>query len=244
MILDIEEERLLIISDLHLGCPASDAQVDLPSLFDEVARTRTPLCINGDGFELLTASAAGLAASGFPVLRRLQELAAQVPVYYVLGNHDLELEHLLLDMPFSVSPFLNLRSGEQLIRVEHGHVYEPIWAEHQAVYEAFSRVSRFLLGRRVDVYEWFTKVHERVDDIRRRNGADRPYYHYDAADALFQRGFDTVVFGHTHRPEHTARPGGTFVNGGDWITKRTYVLIDGGTLTLGEWAPGTRLLVA
>jgi UDP-2,3-diacylglucosamine pyrophosphatase LpxH len=242
MILGTEEDRLLVISDLHLGNPASNAEADLPDLFDEVARTGTALCINGDGFELLSASAARLATTGFPIIRQLHDLAARVPIYYVVGNHDLALEHLLLDMPFTVSPFLNVRSGGQLIRVEHGHVYEPIWAGHQALYEAVGRAGRFLRrGSRTDTYEVFTKVHERVDDFRRRRGEHRPYYHHDAADALFQRGFDAVVFGHTHRPEVTARPGGTFVNGGDWIRKRTFVLIDRGRLHLGEWAPGARL---
>jgi UDP-2,3-diacylglucosamine pyrophosphatase LpxH len=59
--------------------------------------------------------------------------------------------------------------------------------------------------------------------------------HYEAASALFARGFDAVVFGHTHHPELTVRPDGLFVNGGDWMTQGTYVAIDDGEVTLHHW---------
>lgn len=62
-----------------------------------------------------------------------------------------------------------------------------------------------------------------------------------AAEALFRRGFDAVVLGHTHQPELRQLAGGTFVNGGDWLRRRTYVTIDDGDLALHEWeGPGRR----
>jgi UDP-2,3-diacylglucosamine pyrophosphatase LpxH len=58
---------------------------------------------------------------------------------------------------------------------------------------------------------------------------------------LFRRGFDAVVFGHTHQPEVRELDGGTFVNGGDWLRRRSYVTIDAGDLALHEWEPGQPL---
>ena len=65
--------------------------------------------------------------------------------------------------------------------------------------------------------------------------------HHLAAEALFQRGFDAAVFGHTHHPEVRELDGGTFVNGGDWLHHRSFVRIEAGELTLGEWEPGALL---
>lgn len=236
MIFDISEERMVVVSDLHLGSPASLAVDHLPAFFDEVAESGASLCINGDGFDLLQSSTSSLAVAVFPVLRRLQELAHEgLRIYYTLGNHDMVLEHVLFDLPFVVTPFLNLRSGDRLIRIEHGHVYEPFYARYPGLYEMGGRLGRLALLARADTYELWSRAQLVVDERRRRHGAPRPYPHHEAAQALFQRGFDAVVFGHTHRPEHTELPGGTFVNCGDWMRRRTIVRIEAGEVSLHEW---------
>jgi UDP-2,3-diacylglucosamine pyrophosphatase LpxH len=238
--LRIAEERLVVISDLHLGSPASTAHRDLLHFLDEVAESGRALCINGDGFDLLQSSGAALATRGFPVLRRLQELqAVGVPIYYVLGNHDLALEHVLFDLPFTVAPFFNLTSGERLIRLEHGHLHEPFYVRYPGLYELGGRLGRAALMANADSYEWWARAQQRVDDRRRSD--ERTYPHHAAAIDLFRRGFDAVVFGHTHQPEVAELDGGTFVNGGDWLRRRTMVTIDHGRLALDEWRPG-RLL--
>jgi UDP-2,3-diacylglucosamine pyrophosphatase LpxH len=231
---------MVVLSDLHLGSPASTAHRDLLPFLDEVAESGRALCINGDGFDLLQGSATSLATEGFPALARLQEMAmAGVPIYYVLGNHDLVLEHLLFDLPFTVTPFLNLVSGDRLIRIEHGHVYEPFFVRHPGLYELGGRVSKVALFAKSDTYALWASAVERVDARRRVGG--RQYPHHAAALDLFARGFDAVVFGHTHKPELTELEGGTFVNDGDWFGHRSIVTIDHGHLALAEWSPGTLL---
>lgn len=238
MRLTAAHERMVVVSDLHLGCPASSAERDFGRFLDEVEVSGRALCINGDGFDLLQSSAPGLATAAFPVLGRLRDLAqGGLPVHYVIGNHDLVLEHLLLDLGFHVSPFLNLTSGTQRIRIEHGHLHEPFYVRYPGAYELAGRLASSLLQARADAYELWARAQQRVDD--RRRARDEPYPHHAAAMDLFRRGFDAVVFGHTHRPERTQLDGGLFVNGGDWLRRRTIVTIDAGRVELGEWAPGT-----
>ena len=228
---------MVIVSDLHLGSPASEAAHHLPAFLEDVAARGVSLCINGDGFDILQSSSSALATSSFPIMRRLHELAEEgTRIYYVLGNHDLVLEHVLFDLPFTVTPFLNLHSGDQLIRIEHGHGYEPFYAKHPGVYELGGRVGRWALLASADTYQLWSRAQQAVDD-RRRRGV-RPYPHHEAAMTLFQRGFDAVVFGHTHQPEYLEMDGGTFVNCGDWLHRQTYVEIDHGKLSLNEWEPG------
>ncbi|MDQ2647983.1 MAG: metallophosphoesterase [Actinomycetota bacterium] len=237
MQLNVAHDKVVVVSDLHLGCPSSSAGRDFARFLDEVEASGWALCINGDGFDLLQSSLAGLATDGFPVLGRLQDLAREgTVVRYVLGNHDLALEHILLDLRFQVSPFLNLTSGAARIRIEHGHLHEPFYARFPGVYELGGRLARAALLVRADAYELWARAQQRVDDRRRGRGA--PYPHHAAALDLFRRGFDAVVFGHTHQPERTELPGGLFVNGGDWLRRRTIVTIDEGRITLGEWEPG------
>jgi UDP-2,3-diacylglucosamine pyrophosphatase LpxH len=235
--LSAHHDRVVVVSDLHLGCPASSAGRDFGRFLDEVAASGRVLCINGDGFDLLQSSSLRLAVVGFPVLRRLQELASSgTCVRYLLGNHDVALEHVLLDLPFHVAPFLNLTSGDRRIRIEHGHLHEPFYVRHPAIYEAGGRLARTALLARADAYELWARAQQRCDD--RRRAGPHAYPHHAAAVDLFRRGFDAVVFGHTHQPERRELEGGLFVNGGDWLRRRTIVTIDHGELQLREWEPG------
>lgn len=230
---------MVVVSDLHLGSPASQAERVFASFLDEVEDSGRALCINGDGFDLLQSTSPRLAVAGFPVLQRLQDLArGDLAVYYVLGNHDVVLEHILFELPFVVSPFLNLTSGGRRIRIEHGHVHDPVYARHPGLYEFGGRIGRLGLLARSDVYETYARLQLRLDDWRRRPGRSRPYPHHAAALDLFQRGFDAAVFGHTHIPELVALGPGTFVNCGDWVTHRTCAIIDAGSISLHQWEPG------
>lgn len=239
MILDRTVERLFVVSDLHLGSPVADAGEELLAFLDFVASTDADLCINGDGFDLLHGDTTSILAASLPVVRRLRRLHDEGrTVHYTLGNHDLALEHLLLDLPIATSPFLNVRCGGALVRVEHGHGYDPFYARHPGLYELGGRLGRPLLRLDADLYRLWSSAQRWVDGRRRTAGG---YPHHEAARSLLGRGFDAVVLGHTHHPERTHLGEGLFVNGGDWLTHRTVVEIAEGDVRLGEW-DGTRVV--
>lgn len=232
MILDVEVGRTIVVSDLHLGSPASTAEQRLPAFLAAVERSGATLCINGDGFDLLQSSMASLIAAALPVVRNLRRLVeAGTPVLYTLGNHDLALEHLLTDLPLRVAPFLNLTSGGRRIRLEHGHVYEPFYARHPGLYEFGGRLARPFLAVSGDVYKLWATAQLALD--KRRRAGDYP--HHVAARMLFRRGFDAVVLGHTHHPECTDLGDGLFVNCGSWMSAGTWVDIRDGEITLHSW---------
>ncbi len=158
MIIDAEEDRLFVISDLHLGNPSSTARTRLVEFLDYARITGTSVCINGDGFEMLQTSFSRLASDAVPVLNALRRLMREGNrVYYLVGNHDISLEHFLEDWLFTqIAPFLNLRSGDSRIRIEHGHLYDPWFVRYPKSYEAgrapararAARASRRVLGVR------------------------------------------------------------------------------------------------
>jgi UDP-2,3-diacylglucosamine hydrolase len=241
VILEAVEDRLLVISDLHLGNPASTARSRLLDFLDWVAHSGASVCINGDGFEILQTSFTRLAADAVPVLDKLRKvLSSGGRVYYVVGNHDIVLEHFLEDFLVELSPFLNVCSGDARIRIEHGHIYDPFFARYPDLYELSTRLAGFVLFLSKDTYKIWTELQTRLDGRRRRlAGGDvvAISYGHEAADMLLHRGFDTVVFGHTHRPEVAELGNGTYINCGNWLRDRTYVDIDHGRATLKRWEP-------
>jgi UDP-2,3-diacylglucosamine pyrophosphatase LpxH len=240
VILDIEEDRLFVVSDLHLGNPASTAPRRILPFLRYVADEGASLCINGDGFDMLQTSFNRIASSGVPVLAHLRTIAESGGrVYYVVGNHDLVLEHFLDSIfTFDVSPFLNVASGDARIRIEHGHLYDPFFARFPELYELATHLAGMALFMPADVYRIWTRLAERLDRHRReRAGEDLTAvsYCHGAAEMLLGRGFDAVLFGHTHNAEHVALPSGTYVNCGNWLRGHTYVEIDHGTIDLKTW---------
>ena len=76
MILDVHEDRLLIVSDLHLGNPASTATTRLVGFLDHAAAIGASVCIDGDGFDMLQTSFPRLVNASVPVLAKLARVRA------------------------------------------------------------------------------------------------------------------------------------------------------------------------
>lgn len=252
MNIEATEEHLVIVSDLHLGNPASTARTRLPAFLDHIRNTGASVCINGDGFDMLQTSFSRLAADAIPVLNRLKALKAEGRnIYYVVGNHDIVLEHFLEEWSLCrLSPFLNLRSGDRRIRIEHGHLYDPFFAQSPQLYGIATRLARYALFTAPDTYKLWAKGQRRLQDARRQRvgravpGADNGHRHmsllgspyHEAASMILRRGFDAVIFGHTHCAEMVTLPEGVYVNSGNWLSgAATYVEITKGELVVRTW---------
>lgn len=241
MIIDVAEERLIVISDLHLGNPASRAGELLPEFLDYVRRERLTLCINGDGFEMLQTRFARLVREALPLMTQISRLRREgLRVYYVTGNHDIFVEHFLDEwLATRICPFLNVTSGGNRIRIEHGHLYDPIFARSPDLYESLTRMARVALFIRPDVYQLWDAAAQRLDRRLRRSaqeGEEEITYHR-AADEVLRRGFDVVVYGHTHRAEMVELAHGQYINSGSWVRGSNYVEIDHGSVRLKQWLP-------
>lgn len=239
MIIDTVQERLLVVSDLHVGNPYSTATRNLGQLFELAEEGRYNVCINGDGFEILQARFASLAAESATVLRGIRRLIDKgLSVLYVVGNHDIALENFLTAWSgIEITPFLNVTSGQSRIRIEHGHLYDPSFVRSPRLYEWLTRAAGPFLHFYPDVYRLWT----RYESLRQRarvfaaGEGQRSVYH-EAAEMLLARGFDAVVFGHTHQAEDV-RIGahGRYLNCGTWVRGGSFVEIDHGAVSLRRW---------
>ena len=182
-----------------------------------------------------------MVSNGVPVMHRLQTVFDNGgQVYYVVGNHDLVLEHFLdTILTFTLSPFLNVRSGRRPDPHRARAPLRPLLRRYPDLYELATHAGRAGAlradRRRVPLWTWLADRPTGADGRGRAMTSPPSSYCHGAAEMLLGRGFDAVLFGHTHNAEHVQMPSGTYVNCGNWLRGHTYVEIDHGKIDLKSW---------
>jgi UDP-2,3-diacylglucosamine pyrophosphatase LpxH len=241
MLIDVDESRLIVISDLHLGNPYSRASRNLATFVDYVIDGGYTLCINGDGVDILQGRLGQLTQQGIEVLELLRRFEASGGrMYYVVGNHDIVLEEGLHTwMSEYLTPFLNVTAGDLRVRVEHGHTYDVFYAASPRLYEILGTAATPFLHLYPDIYRlWSATARARIRAGRIMAGTSEKYSspEQESAAMIANRGFDIVVFGHTHRAERVELPhGAVYFNSGNWLRDTTFVQIADGSASLLEW---------
>lgn len=246
MITTVHEERLVITSDVHLGNVLFRSRRPFLEFLERVADEGYSICVNGDGVDLaqlsfirFTRDLAKLAG----ILRQFTDNG--VHVHYVVGNHDMVLEHFLHNWGgVNVVPFLNVHSGSARIRVEHGHIYDTMFVKHPRLYHAATAFGGWCLWLNPRVYHAFKGLSDRCVGLvtggrkGKRAGEDdhivgEPASFMEAAREISARGFDAVVFGHTHLSGEVPLPDGArYFNTGSWLFRPHYVQVREGSLSL------------
>jgi UDP-2,3-diacylglucosamine pyrophosphatase LpxH len=242
MITDIETDRLLVISDLHLGNPFSKAKAPTVEFLQWAAKNDFDICINGDGFEIAQVSFSKIARDVPEVFHAIRNFTARGRhIYYVIGNHDIVLEHFLNDWGgFKMAPFLNVWSRDTRIRIEHGHLYDPFFVKHPELYEFLTWFAGFALKVHPSVYKFWIAFEKMKSKLFWKQAADGiPGEHGNfrvAAQELSDRGFDAVIFGHTHHAGRVdLRDSRQYYNSGSWLMNTPYIEILNGNVSLRSW---------
>jgi UDP-2,3-diacylglucosamine pyrophosphatase LpxH len=231
---------MVVISDLHLGNPFSKIRKSVVRFIRWAALNGYDICINGDGLEIAQASFDRVmyeVPEFFRVIAEIRKKGREV--YYVIGNHDIALEHFLEDWGvMKVSPFLNVHSGESRVRIEHGHIYDPLFVKHPRLYDFLTHVGGYFLKVSPQLYRvWiqFEKMKSKMRAKRLGIVGEHPSFR-EAAAELCRRGFDSVVFGHTHHPGRIDLKGGVqYFNSGSWMLSNHYLEIVAGKIELKIW---------
>jgi UDP-2,3-diacylglucosamine pyrophosphatase LpxH len=240
VITNIESDRLVVISDLHLGNPFSTSRAQVIDFLHWAANSGYDVCINGDGLEMAQASLKSLVRDVPDFFQALSALARKGRrAFYIVGNHDMVLENFLDNWGgVQVVPFLNVRSGAKRIRIEHGHLYDPFFVNHPELYEFLTWFGGFFLK----IHPKFYKIWIRFEKFRlgrrfKKTGiVGEPPQFKEAALELARRGFDTVIFGHTHHiGESELGPSWRYINPGSWMLTTHYVAIENGSAELKLW---------
>jgi UDP-2,3-diacylglucosamine pyrophosphatase LpxH len=252
MKVDFHEERLLVTSDAHLGSFFCDARRGMIRFFEYACENGYNVCINGDGIDVLHTSLARIVRETADFLRDCRAVVERtnITIYYTIGNHDIVLEQYLADWgPLRLVPFINLTSGDKRIRIEHGHLYDQFFSRHPDMQDALTRFGGLICRVYPPWYNWY-KLYGIVkyqafaalgsNDEPNHNGhvsgGVAPSY-IEAAEELARRGFDAVIFGHTHH--HGVLPlndnRAQYLNTGSWFGQPHFVEINNGEISLRPW---------
>jgi UDP-2,3-diacylglucosamine pyrophosphatase LpxH len=240
MKVNVALDRLVVLGDCHLGNPLFQRQPALLDFLRFQCDQRFNLCINGDLVDILQASLARIGRDVPDVFSRLREFKAKdLEVYYVVGNHDILLEQFLDDWHiFRVTPFLNVTSGSQHIRIEHGHIYDPDFVRSTRVYQFMAVIAGKILAlypKAYRIWQIFEKIRYRTSPSKDCISGENPSYR-EAAQMIMARGFDKVIFGHSHRAgEVEFDSDRRYVNCGSWLFEMPYVTIIDGVMNLQHW---------
>lgn len=243
----IKEDRLLVVSDWHLGNPFCTVKNDIVRFLDYAHQNGFSICINGDGLDIAQTSFARLAGDVPEVFNRIRKILNDGGrVYYTIGNHDIVLEHFFEDWgPFHLVPFLNLRSGSKRIRIEHGHLYDPFFVRSPRLYAIATVLAGMVLGIVPSLFKaWIAWE----SFLYRRGGKNKALAHaergenqafLEAAHELQTRAFDVVIFGHTHHASAVDFGNGhQYVNTGSWLVVPAFAEIVEGDVVLRRWPEG------
>jgi UDP-2,3-diacylglucosamine pyrophosphatase LpxH len=247
MITTVTSARMVVISDLHLGNPFSTQSRQIFAFIRWAAKEGYDVCINGDGLEIAQSSFSKMAREVPEFLRALGDVRRSGrEAYYIVGNHDIALEHFLDDWGMmKASPFLNVESGTQRIRIEHGHLYDPFFVKHPHLYEFLTLLGGIPLRFFPKSYRLWIRF-ERWKSGRRAKKTGitgEPREFALAAAEIVKRGFDAVIFGHTHHAGQVdLADGATYLNPGSWLLSPHYIEIDEGKVSLKTWISSRAIL--
>lgn len=238
----VEEERLFVISDIHIGHPSFKAKTSIIQFLDFVISEDTSLCINGDGIDFLQPSIGNFVSALPDIAGRVIQIARKNTVYYVIGNHDTYFEHFLYDIEtFKVVPFLNIHSGTKNIRIEHAHIYDDLYIRYPKAYFLIGKWWGYILRISPSLYQTYRfceKITGTVRVLRKVSedpSEEKPVFK-NAAGLILERGYDVVIFGHTHRIRKLEiNPNKFYYNTGSWFDHPHYIEINSGEVKLIDW---------
>ncbi len=234
------ENRLVVISDLHIGNPYFRRKAALLDFLNDACARGYSLCINGDGLDIVQTSFYQLSRQVPELIKTLRGFAQSgQKIYYVIGNHDLALEEFLEDWgAIQVVPFLNVASGTQRFHIQHGHIYDAYFLRSPGFYEWSMRLAGWMLKIFPDIYRVSTYYSHLMDLlIPSRPARDSLLSPFAlAAQDISLRGFDAVVFGHTHWPGVlNVTDDAVYINTGSWLSDPHFLKIDNGAYEPNPW---------
>lgn len=247
----VTEDRLLVVSDLHLGNRLHSPRRAFMDFLHFAIDNDYSICINGDGIDISQMSLTRLTGDLSPCLKLFMRVVEHDRrIYYTVGNHDIVLEHFLSDLGrMAVVPFLNLHSGDQRIRIEHGHMYDEMFLRFPRLYWAFTYIGRLAINVSPEFYDRLHDLNQAIigfgefvlsllgdDEEEPEEGipGERTCFR-DGAERVSLRGFDAVVFGHTHIPgARLLSSGVAYYNTGSWFNEPRVLAIHRGRRWFGR----------
>jgi UDP-2,3-diacylglucosamine hydrolase len=240
---------VFFMSDAHLGFaePGEETHREetILGFFNWITGNADSLYIVGDLFDFWFEYASVIPRRFIRIVCGLESLRRSgVEIHYIVGNHDCWMERFFPDemgIPIytePVTPVLHgkrffIAHGDGLARKDLGYRVLKKIIRNRFVVRLYKTLHPNIAFGTASFFSRLSRNHRPIKD------KDQEYA--GCARTLFARGFECVVFGHTHRPFALDENGRTYVNLGDWMEHFTYARLEEGRLTLEHWQPGKRV---
>jgi UDP-2,3-diacylglucosamine hydrolase len=227
-------KSIYFVSDAHLGFDNKDAEAHRV-----VEKNGRMLVIIGDLFDFWFEYGSVVPRKYFNILFMLKRMCDQnIGIHYITGNHDFWMENFLeeqIGVIVHKNPF-EFESNGKNFYIAHGDGL----AKKDIGYRILKRILRHPFNIRLFrlIHPDFGFAAARFFSRLSRNhrvfqDEDNEYIAF--AKAKFEKGFDCVLMGHTHRPCVYLEKDQIYVNTGDWIVHFSFAEFNNNRLMLKYW---------
>ena len=220
--------RILFLSDLHLGSPLFKSENKILSLLEE---EYDKIILVGDIIDIWENDLVSIVCDNQNLLKKINTLNN---VIIIKGNHDPSIT--ALESVFyqkDVNDRFMLKVDNKSILVIHGDEFDCLVTKYSWLAKLLFPVHWLFERLGVNLKGWFRDLYCSISSKR-----DKKYYNalvLDMERELFNKYkglYDCVVVGHTHLPKIIQEDGFTYVNCGDWVHNKVYVIYEDGQFIL------------
>ena len=224
--------EIVVLSDIHLGtygCNSKELLRYLKSIDPKM------IILNGDIIDIWQFNKSYFPESHTKVLRRfLKCVSADIPVYYLTGNHD-EMLRKFADFEMG-----SLKLQNKLVLELDG---KKAWFFHGDVFDVTMQYSKWLAKLGAIGYDSLIMLNTFINYFLTKMGREKMSlsqkikasvknavkfindFENTAAEIAIEKEFDYVICGHIHQAEkklYTNEKGSvTYLNSGDWVESLT-----------------------
>lgn len=240
-------ERLVIVSDSHLGAVPESVEAAFLSFLDRVEQLGDGLLINGDLFDFWFSYRRVIPRAGVRVVARLGELARRIPVAMTGGNHDRwggSFWETELGIRFGSKELRLELAGRTVLAIHGDGVAEAHWKGRLIHRITRHPVTSALYGlMHPDAGIWMVKrfsghLADSTRDAAVLDAAASRQRIWAEQRLMSEPEVALLVMGHTHRPAQSEpRPGQRYLNPGAWLDGFRYAIASRDGVELSQF-PG------
>lgn len=218
--------KRMFISDLHIGYHLSKYKLAIATINME---NPDELYIIGDIIDLWRDNYYNIRNNFPDFFEWIRNLSTSKKVYWIIGNHDMmvpKYENTYTNINFSSTIDIEL-NNDKWVRIRHGHEYDGFIMNFYPLTVFLTWLQEYLYKHKDKDFSLSSKKHSwlyRYAVKKVKNMACR-----------LNKDMDILIMGHTHIPEDTIIDGLRYMNTGDWVDSKSYIIEENGKLNLLRW---------
>lgn len=244
-------KKIYFASDFHLGAPNNEVSLErekkIVRWLDNVKHDAAEIFLVGDLFDFWFEYKRAVPRGYTRLLGKIAEITdSGIPVHVHTGNHDMWIfDYLPKECGVQLyrepierhwnNKLFQIGHGDGLGPDDHGYKFIKKVFANKACQWLFARLHPnfgIWLASSMSVYSRTTTG----DKDRTFLGEDKEWLVIYCKEELKKKHTDFFIFGHRHLPiEIKLNEKSTYLNLGEWLSQRTYVVFDGERCELKKW---------